>query len=92
MRPIYHQTVARKTMPANDLQGLIAWLKANPDMATEGTAGVGSAMHVGGVLFQKLSGTRFRFVPYNRGQAMLDLERSQSAGNGTDVNHSNTLT
>ena len=28
---------ARKTMPANDLKGLIAWLKANPDKATLGT-------------------------------------------------------
>jgi hypothetical protein len=27
---------ARKTMPANDLKGLIAWLKANPDKATLG--------------------------------------------------------
>ena len=55
--------VAKKTMPANDLQGLIAWLKANPDMATEGTSGVGSSQHVGGVLFQKLTGTRFRSYP-----------------------------
>jgi DNA-binding Xre family transcriptional regulator len=37
--------VARKAMPANDLQGLIAWLKANPDTATEGTSGDGSAQH-----------------------------------------------
>ena len=34
--------VARKTMPANDLKGLIAWLKANPDKATLGHAGTGS--------------------------------------------------
>ena len=27
---------ARNTMPANDLKGLIAWLKANPDKATLG--------------------------------------------------------
>jgi tripartite-type tricarboxylate transporter receptor subunit TctC len=61
-------------MPANDLQGFIAWLKANPDMATEGTSGIGSAQHVGGVLFQKLTGTRFQFVPYrSMSQAMQDL-------------------
>jgi tripartite-type tricarboxylate transporter receptor subunit TctC len=66
--------VARKTMPPNDLQGFIAWLKANPDMATEGTSGVGSAQHVGGVLFQKLTDTRFQFIPYRGGeQAMQDL-------------------
>ena len=28
--------VARKTMPADDLKGLIAWLKSNPDKATGG--------------------------------------------------------
>src|SRR5713226_2897157 len=28
--------VSRKTMPAKDLKELIAWLKANPDKATEG--------------------------------------------------------
>ena len=34
--------VAKKTMPANDLKGLIAWLKANPDKASVGTGGNGS--------------------------------------------------
>jgi hypothetical protein len=28
--------VARREMPANDLKGLIAWLKANPDKALAG--------------------------------------------------------
>jgi tripartite-type tricarboxylate transporter receptor subunit TctC len=32
--------VANKTMPANDLKGLIAWLKANPDRASVGTGGI----------------------------------------------------
>ena len=31
--------VARKTMPANDVKGLIAWLKANSDKATASGAG-----------------------------------------------------
>src|SRR5947209_3791571 len=30
--------VARKSMAANDLKGLIAWLKANPEKATQGTS------------------------------------------------------
>jgi len=42
---------------------LIAWLKANPDKASQGTAGVGSVMDVAGVLFQNETGTRFLFVP-----------------------------
>jgi tripartite-type tricarboxylate transporter receptor subunit TctC len=60
--------VAKKAMPANDLKELIAWLKANPDKATQGTAGAGSVLHMAGVLFQKETGTRFQFVPY-RGAA-----------------------
>ena len=33
--------VGRKGMPAQDLKELIAWLKANPDKASQGHAGVG---------------------------------------------------
>jgi tripartite-type tricarboxylate transporter receptor subunit TctC len=60
--------VARKTLPANDVKELIAWLKENPGKATAGTIGVGSPSQVGGVYFQNLTGTRFQFVPY-RGSA-----------------------
>ncbi|HEX9471340.1 MAG TPA: tripartite tricarboxylate transporter substrate-binding protein [Bradyrhizobium sp.] len=66
--------VARKTVPADDLKGLIAWLKANPDMAAVGTSGVGSPQHVFAVLFQNTTGTHFWFVPYRGGVvAMQDL-------------------
>jgi putative ABC transport system substrate-binding protein len=47
--------VAKKSMPANDLQGLIAWLKANPNKASAGTAGVGSPQHILGVFFQNVA-------------------------------------
>ena len=68
--------VARKTLPANDLSGLIAWLKANPGKASQGTAGAGT--RVSGAFFQSLSGTSFAFVPY-RGSApaMQDLISGQ---------------
>ena len=59
---------AKKDLPANDLKGLVAWLKANPDKASLGTAGVGSPSHIGGVLLQNVTGTRFQLVPY-RGTA-----------------------
>ena len=69
---------AKKDLPANDLRGLIAWLKANPDKASSGTAGPGSPSHLGGILFQNITGTRFQFVPY-RGTApiMPDLVGGQ---------------
>ena len=64
--------IGRKNLPANDLPGLIAWLKANSDKATQGTAGVGGASHVAGIFFQRETGTRYQFVPY-RGSAINDL-------------------
>src|SRR5262249_58486326 len=67
--------VARKDLPATDLKGLVAWLRANPDKATEGTAGPGSGQHVSGIYFQDVTKTRFQFVPYRAGSAeiMRDL-------------------
>jgi tripartite-type tricarboxylate transporter receptor subunit TctC len=56
--------VAKKSMPANNLEGLIAWLKANADKATIGNSGVGSPSHVAGFLFQKAIGAKFTMVPY----------------------------
>jgi tripartite-type tricarboxylate transporter receptor subunit TctC len=56
--------ISNNALPANDLKGLIAWLKANPDKASAGTGGTGGVAHVGGVFFQKETGTRFQFVPY----------------------------
>jgi tripartite-type tricarboxylate transporter receptor subunit TctC len=47
---------------------LIAWLKANPGQATQGTAGTGGASHIAGVFFQRASGTQYQMVPF-RGSA-----------------------
>ena len=60
--------VAKNATPATDLKTFIAWLKANPDKASEGTAGAGSPQHVSGVFFQNATGTQFQFIPY-RGAA-----------------------
>jgi tripartite-type tricarboxylate transporter receptor subunit TctC len=70
--------VARKALPANDLKELVAWLKANPGKASQGSAGVGSMGHLAGVYFQNISGTRLQHVPY-RGSApaMQDLVAGQ---------------
>ena len=70
--------VAKKAVPAQNLQGLIAWLKANSATATQGTAGHGSASHISGVYFQNITGARFQFVPYRgAGPAMQDLVAGQ---------------
>jgi tripartite-type tricarboxylate transporter receptor subunit TctC len=70
--------VGKKSMPANDLKGLIAWLKANPDKASAGTAGVGSPQHIFGLQFQNATSTRFQFVHYRGGApATQDLVAGQ---------------
>jgi tripartite-type tricarboxylate transporter receptor subunit TctC len=71
--------VARKTMPADDLKDFVAWLKANPDRATQGTTGAGGISTVGGLFFRRATGTQFRFVPYRGGlgPAMQDLVSGQ---------------
>src|SRR5205823_3663307 len=66
--------VSRNALPATNLRELIDWLKANPGKASQGTAGAGSAAHVSGAYFQKVTGTRFQFVPYRgAAPAMQDL-------------------
>jgi tripartite-type tricarboxylate transporter receptor subunit TctC len=69
---------ARKDFPASDLKALIAYLKANPDRASVGIAGVGAQGHLAGMEFQKLTGTKFQFVPYRgNAPAMQDLLAGQ---------------
>ena len=66
--------VARKSMPADDLKGLLAWLKANPDKATQGHAGVGSPGHVSGIFLQNASGLKWAMVAYrSAGPALQDV-------------------
>jgi tripartite-type tricarboxylate transporter receptor subunit TctC len=68
----------KKSLAADDLKGLIAWLKANPDKASVGIAGVGAAGHLAGISFQKETATRFQFVPYRgNAPAMQDLLAGQ---------------
>ena len=70
--------VARKTMPAQNLKELIAWLKDNQDKASQGNSGVGTPSHVSGLLFQKAIGAKYTMVPYRgAGQSMQDLVAGQ---------------
>jgi tripartite-type tricarboxylate transporter receptor subunit TctC len=70
--------VGRKSLPADDLKGLIAYLKVNPDKASVGIAGVGATGHLTGISFQKATGAKFQFVPYRgNAPAMQDLLAEQ---------------
>jgi tripartite-type tricarboxylate transporter receptor subunit TctC len=64
--------LGRKTLPFDDLKGLVAWMKANPGKAT--LANQNAAAQTGGTLLQQLTGTSALFVPYRGGgPAMNDL-------------------
>jgi tripartite-type tricarboxylate transporter receptor subunit TctC len=60
--------LSRKTIPATDLKGLIAWAKEHSGKYTIGHSGAGSAPHVAALQFLKLTGTDAQLVPY-RGSA-----------------------
>src|SRR4051812_34530653 len=70
--------VTTNGVPAKDLKELIAWVQANQSKISAGTAGAGSASHVGGIYFEKFTDTHLTFVPYRgTGPAMLDLMAGQ---------------
>jgi len=60
---------AKKAVPANDLKELVAWLKANPNKSM-GTVGIGSPVHLLGVVMQQQTGTQFELVAY-RGASLV---------------------
>jgi tripartite-type tricarboxylate transporter receptor subunit TctC len=64
--------VARKNFPASDLREMVAWMKANPGVAT--VVDQTAAAHVTGEQLKKLAGVDFRFIPYRgAGPAMQDM-------------------
>jgi len=64
------------SFPAKTLQEFISYAKANPGKVTMASAGIGSAPHIYGVLFQTLSGVELVHVPY-RGNPLPDLLSGQ---------------
>jgi tripartite-type tricarboxylate transporter receptor subunit TctC len=63
--------VSSKAVPAADLQGLIAWLKAENGKATLGTVGIGGPTDIAARFFAKQTGTSFQIVPYSGGAPEL---------------------
>jgi tripartite-type tricarboxylate transporter receptor subunit TctC len=67
--------VANPTVPANNLQELIALAKSKPDSLTFGSSGYATASHMAAELFNEKAGTKILTVPYQGGsnQAVSDL-------------------
>jgi tripartite-type tricarboxylate transporter receptor subunit TctC len=70
--------VGKKSLPANSLRELIAYLRTHPNTVSVGIAGVGATGHLTGISFQRETGTRFQFVPdRGDGPATQDLVAGQ---------------
>jgi tripartite-type tricarboxylate transporter receptor subunit TctC len=66
--------VTRKDFPADNLQEFIAYSKANQGKLQFGSAGTGSAVHLGCVLLNAAIGVQATHIPYRGGgPAMQDL-------------------
>ncbi|MFL5108290.1 MAG: Bug family tripartite tricarboxylate transporter substrate binding protein [Xanthobacteraceae bacterium] len=66
--------IARKDLPANNLQEFIAYVKANQSKVQFGSAGVGAGTHLPCVLFNMAIGVEVTHVPYRgAGPVMQDL-------------------
>jgi len=65
--------IARKGFPADDLKGLVAWIKANPNGPT--FVDQNAAAKLTGILMMQATGTTVQFIPYRGAgpamQAML---------------------
>ncbi len=67
------------SVPATDLKGLIALIKANPGKYSFGSSGMGSILHLCGESFKTMAGgLEMEHVPYRgSGPMMIDLSAGQ---------------
>jgi len=70
--------IGRPSLPAKNYQELLAWIGQNKGKINLGNAGVGSASHLCGLLFQNALQVDMTTVPYRgTGPAMADLMGGQ---------------
>ena len=66
------------SLPAKNVKDLVALAKARPGQLSYGSAGIGSSGHLGGALFDALTGTKMLHVPYKgMSVAITDLMSGQ---------------
>src|ERR1051325_1046076 len=67
--------IARKDLPVNNLKEFVDYAKKNQDKMQFGSAGAGSATHLGCVVLNSAMGVNITHVPYRgTGPAMQDLQ------------------
>ena len=63
--------VSPDKIKARSVPDLIAYLKANPDKVSFGSAGIGTSQHLAAELFKQMTGTQMRHVPYRGSSQMV---------------------
>jgi len=67
--------ITRKDLPVSNLKEFVEYAKKNQDKMSFGSAGAGSATHLGCVVLNTAMGTKITHVPYRgTGPAMTDLQ------------------
>ena len=70
--------ITRKDLPASNMSEFVAYAKANAEKMNYGSAGVGSATHLGCALLSNAIGAKIQHVPYRgTGPAMQDLQNGR---------------
>lgn len=65
--------VVHPSLPARSVKELIALAKARPDQIDFASSGIGTAQHMFCELFQLLSGSTLRHIPYQGGTPSIDV-------------------
>ena len=63
--------VVHPSIPANNVQELVAFLKANPNKHSFGSAGNGTSQHMSGELFKTITGVQMQHIPYKGSGPMI---------------------
>jgi len=70
--------VVNPSVPANSVQELIAYIKANPGKVNFASSGSGTSIHLSGELFKTMAGVSMTHVPYKGSSpALTDLMGGQ---------------
>ena len=63
--------IVHPSLGVNNVQELIALLKANPNKHTFGSAGNGTSQHMSGELFKTMTGVQMQHIPYKGSGPMI---------------------
>jgi tripartite-type tricarboxylate transporter receptor subunit TctC len=70
----YNVLVVNASVPAENLQQLIAYAKANPEKLNYASAGSGSTPHLAAEMFKTMAGVKIAHIPYKgTSQAIVEL-------------------